>query len=86
MAKPQRRALIVAALLLGVFLSALEATVVATVMPTVIAELGGITLYGWVASSYLLVSTVSVRARSVMASRSSSSGPSRAPSRRRSSC
>lgn len=60
MAKPQRRALIVAALLLGVFLSALEATVVATVMPTVIAELGGITLYGWVASSYLLVSTVSV--------------------------
>lgn len=48
------------ALLLSVFMSAMEATVVGTAMPTVIAELGGLLLYGWVGSAYLLASTVSV--------------------------
>ncbi len=38
----------------------MEATVVATAMPTVIAELGGLELYGWVGSAYLLSSTVTV--------------------------
>ncbi|HEU4409925.1 MAG TPA: MDR family MFS transporter [Polyangiaceae bacterium] len=57
--KPHRP-LTVAALLLAMFMAAMEATVVATVMPTVIAELGGIHLYGWVGASYLLASTVSV--------------------------
>ncbi len=46
--------------MLVTFLAALEATVVVTAMPTVIAELGGIHLYGWVGSAYLLASTVSV--------------------------
>src|SRR5262245_27071440 len=41
-------------------MAALEATVVATAMPTVIAELGGIQLYGWVTAGYLAASTVSV--------------------------
>jgi MFS family permease len=41
-------------------MAALEATVVATAMPTVIAELGGMALYGWVTAGYLLASTVSV--------------------------
>jgi EmrB/QacA subfamily drug resistance transporter len=54
------RPLTVLALVLCVFMAALEATVVATAMPTVIAELGGIRLYGWVTSGYLLASTVSV--------------------------
>lgn len=57
---PTRRWLVVIALLLAVFMSAMEATVVGTAMPTVIAELGGLLLYGWVGSSYLLASTVSV--------------------------
>jgi EmrB/QacA subfamily drug resistance transporter len=48
------------ALVACVFMSALEATVVATAMPTVVAELGGIRLYGWVTAGYLLASTVSV--------------------------
>lgn len=38
----------------------MEATVVATAMPTVIADLGGISLYGWVGAVYLLASTVTV--------------------------
>lgn len=41
-------------------MAAMEATVVGTAMPTVIADLGGIHLYGWVGASYLLASTVSV--------------------------
>src|SRR6266851_9957572 len=54
------RPLTVVALVLCVFMAALEATVVATAMPTVIAELGGLKLYGWVTAGYLLASTVSV--------------------------
>jgi len=54
------RGIVVAALLLAIVMSAMEATVVGTAMPTVIAELGGLLLYGWVGSTYLLASTVSV--------------------------
>jgi EmrB/QacA subfamily drug resistance transporter len=54
------RPLTVFALVLCVFMAALEATVVATAMPTVIGELGGFRLYGWVTAGYLLASTVSV--------------------------
>lgn len=54
------RPLVVSALLLSMFMAAMEATVVATAMPTVIAELGGLHLYGWVGASYLLASTVTV--------------------------
>lgn len=64
------RALIVAALLLSMFMAAMEATVVATAMPTVIAELGGIRLYGWVGASYLLASTVTVPLYGKLADRS----------------
>ena len=41
-------------------LGALEATVVGTAMPTVIADLGGLTYSSWVFSAYLLTSTASV--------------------------
>ncbi len=54
------RAVVVAALVLAMFMAAMEATVIATAMPTVIADLGGIELYGWVGASYLLASTVTV--------------------------
>lgn len=53
-----RRALTTAALLLLMALSAMEATVVSTAMPTVIAELGGVSHYGWVAAAYFLAVTV----------------------------
>jgi multidrug resistance protein len=42
------------------FLAALEATAVGTAMPTVIAELGGMSRYSWVFSAYLLTSTTTV--------------------------
>jgi EmrB/QacA subfamily drug resistance transporter len=41
-------------------LGALEATVVGTAMPTVIATLGGLAHYSWVFAAYLLTSTASV--------------------------
>ena len=55
----QRRA-ITGGLLLGMSLGALEATVVSTAMPTVVATLGGLAHYSWVFSAYLLTSTASV--------------------------
>ncbi len=54
------RRLTVAALLMAMFMAAMEATVVATAMPTVISELGGLALFGWVGAAYLLASTVTV--------------------------
>lgn len=56
----RRRRAITAGLLLGMALGALEATVVSTAMPTVIATLGGLAHYSWVFSAYLLTSTASV--------------------------
>src|SRR5438105_7112207 len=55
-----RRAAVTAGLLLGIFLAALEATVVSTAMPTVVSSLGGLDHYSWVFSAYLLTSTASV--------------------------
>jgi EmrB/QacA subfamily drug resistance transporter len=56
----RRRWFVTAGVLLGMFLAALEATVVGTAMPTVIASLGGLDRYSWVFSAYLLAATVTV--------------------------
>ena len=56
----ERRWAATAGLLLGIFLAALEATVVSTAMPTVVASLGGLEHYSWVFSAYLLTSTATV--------------------------
>jgi EmrB/QacA subfamily drug resistance transporter len=45
---------------MAMFLAALEATAVGTAMPTVVAELGGVSRYSWVFSAYLLASTTTV--------------------------
>ncbi|HJR07941.1 MAG TPA: MDR family MFS transporter [Pyrinomonadaceae bacterium] len=55
-----RRWAVTAGVLTGMFLAALEATVVGTAMPTVIASLGGLNHYSWVFSAYLITSTVTV--------------------------
>ena len=55
-----RRGWVLAGLLCAIFLSAVEATVVATAMPTVISDLGGINWYGWVGAAYLLAATVTM--------------------------
>ena len=48
------------AVLTATFLAALDTTVVGTAMPTIIGSLGGLALYSWVFSSYLLTSTTTV--------------------------
>ena len=56
----KRRWIVTAGVMTGMFIAALEATVVGTAMPTVIASLGGINRYSWVFSAYLVTSTVTV--------------------------
>jgi EmrB/QacA subfamily drug resistance transporter len=51
---------VVIALLCTVFLAAMEATAVATVMPTIIGDLGGLNHYAWVFTAYMMSSTVTV--------------------------
>ena len=46
-------------LMTGLFLAALDQTVVATALPTVVGELGGLDYYSWVVTAYLLSATVS---------------------------
>ena len=55
---PQRRNLIFVAVLLGMLLAALDQTIVATALPTVVADLGGAGHQSWVVTSYLLASTI----------------------------
>lgn len=56
----QRRWAVTIGVMTGMFIAALEATVVGTAMPTVIASLGGLNHYSWVFSAYLVTSTVTV--------------------------
>lgn len=51
---------ILIACMLAMFMAAIEVTIVATAMPTIVAELGGFAHFGWVFSIYLLTQAVSV--------------------------
>ena len=55
-----RPRLVVIGVMLSIVLAAMESTVVATAMPTVVASLGGIDVYSWVFSAFLLTSTVTM--------------------------
>src|SRR4030081_2202252 len=55
---PQRRAFVFVAVLLGLLLAALDQTIVATALPTIVADLGGAGHQSWVVTSYLLASTI----------------------------
>jgi EmrB/QacA subfamily drug resistance transporter len=44
----------------GMLLASLDQTIVATAGPTIIADLGGLSLYAWVFSAYILAQTVSL--------------------------
>src|SRR5947209_8314256 len=55
---PQRRNFVFVAILLGMLLAALDQTIVATALPTIVADLGGAGHQSWVVTSYLLASTI----------------------------
>jgi EmrB/QacA subfamily drug resistance transporter len=53
-----KRNLAVTGVMLVIFLFAIDATIVSTSMPTIVAKLGGLELYSWVFSIYMLTSAL----------------------------
>ncbi|HEY4031731.1 MAG TPA: MDR family MFS transporter [Caulobacteraceae bacterium] len=56
----QERRVTLLAVMITLFLSALDQTITSTAMPRIVAELKGLELYPWVTTIYLLTSTVMV--------------------------
>ena len=56
---PRTRTQIVAAVLLGLFLAALDQTVVGTALPRIVTDLNGNDIYTWAFTAYLLTATIS---------------------------
>ncbi|MFN0104160.1 MAG: MDR family MFS transporter [Bryobacteraceae bacterium] len=54
------RQLVTLGLLIGSFMGSMEATVVATAMPTIVGQLGGLNVYGWAFSIYVLASSAGI--------------------------
>src|SRR5712692_9273864 len=58
---PRRQLLTVfAGIMAGMLVAALDQTIVATSLPTIVGKLGGLNQLSWVITAYLLTSTVSV--------------------------
>ena len=53
-----KRNLAASGVMLVIFLFAIDATIVSTAMPTIVAKLGGLELYSWVFSIYMLTSAL----------------------------
>jgi EmrB/QacA subfamily drug resistance transporter len=51
---------IYAGLMVALLLAALDQTIVATALPRIVSDLGGLTQYSWVFTAYMLTSTVTV--------------------------
>ncbi|MFI2456498.1 MFS transporter [Streptomyces sp. NPDC019539] len=56
----RRRGPVVAAMMLGMALAALDGTVVATAVPQIVGDLGGFSVFSWLFSGYLLAVTVTL--------------------------
>ncbi|WP_225446500.1 MDR family MFS transporter [Paenibacillus rhizovicinus] len=57
MTRTNNKALIIIGLIIGIVFAELDETVVSTAMPTIIRDLNGLSLYGWVAGIYMLTMT-----------------------------
>ena len=55
----RQRMVIFSGLMLGMVLAALDQTIVATALPTIVGDLGGINHLSWVITAYLLATTIS---------------------------
>src|SRR6202046_5888858 len=71
---PQRRALTVGLVLTVTFVAS-EALAVVTVMPVVARDLGGLRLYGWVFSGFMLGSVIGIVAAGREGDRRGPGGP-----------
>jgi EmrB/QacA subfamily drug resistance transporter len=56
----KKRPFIIFAALLALFLGALDALIVSAAMPSIVTDLGGLSLYSWVYSAYFLARAVSL--------------------------
>lgn len=56
----RRTLVVVAGIMLSLFMASMEGTVIATAMPTIVAQLGGLQIYAWAFSAYMLTSTCTV--------------------------
>ena len=56
----QRRPVVLACVMLALFMSAVEVTIVATALPQIVGRLGGFALYTWVFSGFLLTQTATI--------------------------
>ncbi len=54
------RSVVLASVLLAIFIAAIEGTIVATAIPSIVADLGGFSLFSWVFSSFLLAQAVTI--------------------------
>ena len=54
-----QRGIVLTACMLATFMAAVEVTIVSTAMPTIIGDLGGFSLLGWVFAAYLLTQAIS---------------------------
>jgi EmrB/QacA subfamily drug resistance transporter len=59
-APPANRVWVIAAVMAMMFMIAIEGTIVATAMPTIVGELGGFDLFTWVFTAYLLTQAVTI--------------------------
>ena len=57
-APPRGRGPVVAALMLGMSLAAIDGTIVSTAVPQIVGDLGGFSVFSWLFSGYLLAVTV----------------------------
>lgn len=57
---PRDRTYTLVGILLALFLGALDQTIVATALPAIVEDLGGLSRYAWVVTAYLVASTVLV--------------------------
>ena len=55
---PERRAAVLGSLMLVLFLAALDSAIVATALPTIVGELGGLSHLSWVVTAYLVAQTI----------------------------
>jgi EmrB/QacA subfamily drug resistance transporter len=54
------RPLVLAAVMMAIFMAAIDLSMVATAMPTIVAELGGFHLFSWTFAAYLLAQAVTI--------------------------
>lgn len=56
----RQKAMILAAVMLALFLAALDSTIIGVALPRIVADLGGLDLFAWPITAYMLTSTVTV--------------------------